>query len=241
MRADPQISAPDVPAFQELGDDTLDGRDRNRHRHAARQRGGVDAEHATRRVNEGTTGKAIVDRQVQPQQRVDLGPLPRTPRTIRAAHHAPACSQPRPWAAERDHQFADFGGRITSETRDRQALAGELQDREVGARVAPGETRRGGRAIGEGQRDILVAVDRVIRRHDHPRLPMHAARWNAPPGVYRDDRSAGRLYGIGELGRKGLQHSAHRYLRHRRASAPAHVDWSMGRGQGERHRPNRRP
>src|SRR5205823_11669173 len=86
-----------------------------------------------------------------------------------------------------------------------------------------GEAPRGGFPIGKGCPDVLGGVDGWIRSDRPPRSPMHSARRNAPPGVYRDDRPAGRLDGIGELGRQGLQHCAHSYLRHRRASVSALV------------------
>src|SRR3989475_846912 len=50
LRTDPQISPPDGSAFQQLGDNALDRRDRHRHRHAARQPRSIDAEHAAGRV-----------------------------------------------------------------------------------------------------------------------------------------------------------------------------------------------
>ena len=238
MRPDSQISAPDVPAFQELGDDPLHRRDRDRDGHATRQRRGIDAEHPSTRINERTAEKAVVDGQVEPQQRVDLGAVPGAPRAIHAAHHAPARRDARPRAAERDHELAHFRRQVGSETRGRHALGDELQDREVGARVAPREARRGSRPIGKRHGDVLVAVDCVMRRDDHPRSPMDAARGDAPSRVYRDHRPASGLHGLGELGRKGLQHCGHVWLRYGRASAPAHVDRSMGQDQGERHRPN---
>ena len=213
LRADSQISPPDRSAFQELGNDALNRRDRDRQRRATRERRGVDAEDSGPAVYEGAAGKPIVDREVEPQQGVDLGTLPRTPRTSHTAHHAPARRETRAGPPEGDHQLTRFRS-VRPGTGGWEARIGEPQDGEVGAGIAPGQGRWTRCPVGKCHRDAFFTVDRVMRGDDHARPPVNAARRNAPSRVYRDNRSAGRLDRSRELGRKGLQDCAHGFLRH---------------------------
>src|SRR5207244_950408 len=196
---DPKISAPDRPPFQELRRGAIDGRDRNYHRRAPSQPGRVDPEHSPGRINERAAGKAVVDGQIQPQERVDLATLPGSPRTGDAAHDAPAGGEPCSGTPERNHQLPNSGRSVAPETGARQALARKLQHREVGTWVAPGERGRSACPVGQGHRDVVVASDGVIRGDDHSRPPGDSARRYATPRLDRDDGAAGRLYGGGKF------------------------------------------
>jgi hypothetical protein len=75
----------------------------------------------------------------------------------------------------------------------------DLEDGQIGARIAAGESRGDRRAVGERDGDVFLALDRVMRRDDDAGPPVDAGRGDTSPGVNRDDGLACAVDGAGEV------------------------------------------
>ena len=94
------------------------------------------------------------------------------------------------------------------ERRDRHLRFVDLEDGEVGGRIAAGERRGDRRAVGERDRDVFLALDGVMRGDDDAGSPVDAARGDASPGVDRDDGLSRALDGAGEVVGEGFEDAA---------------------------------
>ena len=84
----------------------------------------------------------------------------------------------------------------------REAGRLDAQHSHVGARVAAGELRGHGGAVGQADRDVLLPLDVVVRGDDHAvGRPDDAARPDAAPGRHLDDAGPRLLDG----GRRGAR------------------------------------
>ena len=153
----------------------------------------------TIRPSESTSGppeKPGVNRDIQAHELIHLPGTPRPPGTPNAAHE----SQARAYALfarapQRQYQVPDFQTRRLAQFR-RTGLAGiQFEDGQVSARVPSRQNGRDVPAIRQGDRNLLVALQRVLGGHHHIRLPKHSTRRNMLPPMNRHHRPASPLGG----------------------------------------------
>ncbi len=82
--------------------------------------------------------------------------------------------------------------------RRRQAVRREAQHGDVSARIAPGERGRDAPPVGQGDGDVVVALERLFGGNEDARAPMDGAGRAAPAAMDGDDAARGGLDERGE-------------------------------------------
>ena len=100
---------------------------------------------------------------------------------------------PLPRAPQREHDVADFQSRCVAKLCRGQFARIRFEHRQIGACVSPGKDRRDIAAVWQSDRDLLIPLQRVLRRDNDIRLPEHAARWPVLPPMHRYHGSASAL------------------------------------------------
>src|SRR6266540_873172 len=181
-RLDAEERVPRAPALQELADDADRGvgRDGEADRHRPLRRRDerfADPDHLPAGVHHRAAGVAGRDGRVgldQVDQRLRLLPGPRDVPVQAGDDPGGDGVLEAQRAADRDRQVAD-PRQLPLEGRRRQALAGDLDHRQVGHRVGGAHRPAHPAPVGEGHLDPLAAADDVlvgdddaVSRPDHP-------------------------------------------------------------------------
>src|SRR5262245_51755198 len=106
MDRDANEGTPHTAALQQLIDQAVNRFRGKRHWSAARQRRIVETEHTALRINQWSTGKTIVDGEVQPQHTIEASALPRAPTFADRADDAETRGHVAPGPSNRKHQCA---------------------------------------------------------------------------------------------------------------------------------------
>src|SRR5438067_9131055 len=167
---DAEPAAADLAVLLELRDDGL--RDVGRHRKAdadaaaiRRVDRGVDADDLALQVESRAAGIAAVDRRVDLQEIVKLAGMDVPPARRDDAGRYRATEPER--IADRDDPIANLRRVAVAKTDIRQRLVGlDLQDRDVGARVAADNLRGVLGVVLQGDGDLCGFTDDVIVGHD---------------------------------------------------------------------------
>jgi hypothetical protein len=122
-------------------------------------------------------------------------------------------------SADGEYDFAGSRRRSGSEQGSGDSIDAENRDVCVG--VTADQLGRGSIAVGEGDRDIVIAADGVFGGDDEAWLPQEAARTDAMAGLDGDGGLAGLLDQAGEVCREVVEEVFHASMMID-AGAPAH-------------------
>jgi len=125
--------------------------------------------------------------------------VPRAPLATNRADDAEARGDGGAGASKGEDECANPDRRRVGERGDGHLGFVDLEDGQIGARIAAGESRGDRRAVGERDGDVFLALDRVMRRDDDAGPPVDAGRGDTSPGVNRDDGLACAVDGAGEV------------------------------------------
>src|ERR1043166_9139889 len=192
LRAVPKPAAGDPASLEQLLGDPGHGAGGNREGGRAGEARRVEAKDPPVGPDQGTTGKAVVDGDVEPDEVIDRAALPGAPLAAHGAHHTEARGEAPPGAAERQDEMAGPGRVVRQPDRGGESpgAAVEAKHREVGGGIATGERGADGGAVVKRDGDVLVALHRVVRRDDDAIEPGDAGGGNPTPGVNGDHRAA---------------------------------------------------
>ncbi len=173
--------------------------DRNGEAYAACQCRGIDAGHPAVAGDKRAAREARIHDDVSLQVAVHLAARRCTERAAQGGHEAEHSLHAAPGPAKRQGQVANpqFAG--VAPCGSAQLPAPNPQHGQIGAGIAAYQLRRHALAVGQPDREIVVALDHMMGRHDHAVGAVDdTGGGHAVAALHAHDCAAGPLHQVGD-------------------------------------------